>query len=261
MSQLHWLDTSDLWFPPSCSALSDPDGLLAVGGDLSPNRLIKAYSLGIFPWYSEGQPLLWWTPDLRMTLAPQHLHIGRSVRKLLRKQHFQIRINTSFETVMRQCGTIDRQHQDGSWINEDMIEAYDQLHKMGIAHSIEAWQHNELVGGLYGVALGRVFFGESMFSLVSGASKATFATLAMQLKMWQFELIDCQIQSDYLASFGATEVSRKLFESQLQQAIKSPPAADTPASCIELDDSDQQLPILDWSRHWQMPEYGYDGSI
>lgn len=264
MSQLHWLD-SDIWFPASDTALRDPDGLLAVGGDLTLSRLIHAYSRGIFPWYSEGQPLLWWTPDPRMVLMPGDLHLGRSVKKLLRKQPFTITIDSSFESVMRHCGTIERKNQDGSWITEEMIDAYMELHAKGIAHSVEARIDGELVGGLYGVALGRAYFGESMFSLVSGASKAAFATLARQLQLWQFELIDCQIHTKYLASFGATEMPRTEFERRLTSAAVKAPTVEfseaTPNQMMVYENGALQHPVIRWKDHWRMPESGFDGSV
>jgi len=260
MSQLHWLDSTN-WFPPSKEALSDPDGLLAVGGDLSASRLIHAYSRGIFPWYSEGQPLLWWTPDPRMVLLPENLHFGRSLRKFLRKSLFTITIDTRFETVMRQCGTIERKNQDGSWITEEMIDAYMELHALGIAHSVEAWQQGELVGGLYGIALGRAYFGESMFSLVSGASKVAFSTLARQLQAWQFELIDCQISTEYLASFGAETMPRTEFEQRLRAAATRAPAKIPSEQITVCNNGAQQHPIIQWKKHWQMPESGFDGSF
>ncbi|WP_075187965.1 leucyl/phenylalanyl-tRNA--protein transferase [Teredinibacter haidensis] len=262
MSQLHWLDTQEIWFPPTSSALKDPDGLLAAGGDLTPQRLVSAYSRGIFPWYSEGQPLLWWAPDPRMVLRPKNLYFGRSLRKFLRKHPFRITIDQEFETVMRQCGSVTRKDQDGSWITEEMIEAYSELHALGIAHSVEAWQDDELVGGLYGVALGRAYFGESMYSVVSGASKIAFSTLAQQLNQWQFELIDCQIQSEYLASFGAIEISRHNFEHALSKAVGANPqsAAEIPLAVRTVESDNLTIPILNWKQAWQMPEKGYDGS-
>lgn len=260
MSQLHWLDSGDNWFPPSHTALRDPDGLLAVGGDLTPERLVLAYSLGIFPWYSEGQPLLWWTPDPRMVLDPAQLHLGRSLRKLLRKHAFEITVDSAFEQVMHYCGTIDRKNQDGSWITQEMIEAYLTLHDLGIAHSVEAWRDGQLVGGLYGVALGRAYFGESMFSLVSGASKVAFSTLAIQLQRWQFELIDCQIQTQYLNSFGAQEISRAEFERRLSLATIHKPAVDASGGMTLISNGNLIHPIIPWPHHWQMSESGFNGS-
>jgi len=261
MSQLYWLDTEEIVFPPTSSALKDPDGLLAVGGDLTPERLVKAYSQGIFPWYSEGQPLLWWTPDPRLVLFTDKIHIGRTLRKLLRKQPFTITVDREFEQVMKYCGTIARDNQDGSWITDEMLQAYVDLHQLGIAHSVEAWQNDTLVGGLYGVALGRVFFGESMFSLVSGASKVAFSTLAKQLCAWQFELIDCQIHSDYLASFGASEISRSTFEALLRRMTAAQPAADDVAvTTFDCSSSAITIPLINWQSAWQMPERGFDGT-
>jgi leucyl/phenylalanyl-tRNA--protein transferase len=261
MSQLHWLEEQNTWFPPTKSALKDPDGLLAVGGDLTVDRLIKAYSLGIFPWYSDGQPLLWWSPDPRMVLSPDDLHLGRTLRKLLRKQPFRITFDQQFETVMRQCGTIARKEQDGSWITEEMIDAYMELHAMGVAHSVEVWQNDELVGGLYGIALGRSYFGESMYSLVSGASKVAFATLAQQLKLWGFELIDCQIHTQYLNSFGAKEIPRSEFEQRLAQTVNRTPTPLGNNGGIQKSVVTYagKIPLLDWSQAWQMPEKGFDG--
>lgn len=260
MSQLYWLDSSDIGFPPSHKALRDPDGLLAVGGDLSLERLVLAYSSGIFPWYSEGQPLLWWTPNPRLVLTPARLHFGRSLRKILRKHPFKITVDNAFEQVMNQCGTIERKNQDGSWITQEMIDAYLTLHDRGIAHSVEAWQDGQLVGGLYGVALGRAFFGESMFSLVSGASKVAFSSLAKQLQHWQFELIDCQIHTPYLASFGAEEISREAFEQRLSQTVTLKPATNSNDGMSAVTNGNLIHPIMHWSHHWQMSESGYNGS-
>ncbi len=221
MSELVWLGET-LEFPDTISALTDPDGLLAVGGDLSVARLLSAYRQGIFPWYSEGQPILWWSPSPRTILIPEELHLGRSNRKLFKKAPFAIKVNTAFRDVIEHCAVISRTDQDGTWITPEMLEAYCDLHKANHAHSIEAWQGEELVGGLYGVSVGKAFFGESMFSLASGASKFAFMTLVKTLQKWDFQLIDCQIYTDYLASFGAHEVSRKEFERKLVGAVSSP---------------------------------------
>lgn len=219
MSQVAWLDET-LDFPDTSSALDDPDGLLAVGGDLSKERLIAAYKNGIFPWYSEGQPILWWSPSPRMVLKPSDIYIGRSNRKLLKKHPFEIRVDTAFGEVMHHCAQISRDGQEGTWIMPEMIGAYIELHNAGYAHSIEAWKDDKLVGGLYGISLGKAFFGESMFSLESGASKVAFMTLVKNLESWQYQLIDCQIHTDYLASFGAHEVSRNEFEQMLCGAVQ-----------------------------------------
>lgn len=219
MNALAWLDEQLLEFPDTSQALSDPDGLLAVGGDLAPERLLQAYKRGIFPWFSDGQPILWWSPNPRTVVLPTELHIGRSLRKLLKKKPFKITMDHAFPEVIQQCSSISRNGEDGTWITESMLQAYLDLHDAGFAHSVEAWQDNQLVGGLYGIALGKVFFGESMFSKASGASKVAFVSLVKQLQLWQFELIDCQMKTDYLMSFGAKEISREQFESKLKQAI------------------------------------------
>ncbi|PCK10166.1 MAG: leucyl/phenylalanyl-tRNA--protein transferase [Alteromonadaceae bacterium] len=219
MDALVWLDEQHLEFPDTSQALCDPDGLLAVGGDLSPERLLQAYSRGIFPWFSDDQPILWWSPDPRTVLVPAELHVGRSVRKLLNKKPFKITMDHAFHQVIRQCASISRNGENGTWITDDMLEAYLDLHHAGFAHSVEAWQGDQLVGGLYGIALGKAFFGESMFSSASGASKIAFVHLVKQLQRWQFELIDCQMKTEYLMSFGAKEVSREQFESKLKLAI------------------------------------------
>ncbi|VUD68805.1 Leucyl/phenylalanyl-tRNA--protein transferase [Thalassocella blandensis] len=237
MSQLTWLDDHSADFPPTSSALEDPNGLLAVGGTLSPDRLINAYSQGIFPWYSEGQPVLWWSPSPRMALEPAKLHLGRSTKKLIRKRIFSVTVDRCFDSVIHHCAAVKRQHEDGTWITDEIMEAYAEMHRLGLAHSIETWRDGELVGGLYGINIGKAFFGESMFSLESGASKVAFSLLAMQLKTWNFQLIDCQIYTDYLASFGATEMNRNKFEQKLAKAVE------IPHSCK-------------WSQQWSMPAYG-----
>ena len=207
-------------FPDVELALSEPDGLLAVGGDLSVERLIAAYQQGIFPWYSEGQPILWWSPDPRMVLEPKDIKVSRSLAKTIRKQEFKITFDKSFREVITACsesrlekGTI----QDETWILDEMIEAYVQLHEQGYAHSIECWQNEKLVGGLYGIAIGKVFFGESMFSRVSDASKIAFVSLAKQLEQWGFNLIDCQVYTSHLESLGASMISRQQFISLLKE--------------------------------------------
>ena len=201
-------------FPPLEHALSDPNGLLAAGGDLSPQRLLDAYSKGIFPWFNEGEPILWWSPDPRMVLFPDELKISRSLRKTLKKDHYQIRTDCSFSQVMHACA-LPRKGQAGTWIHPEMIAAYTALHEMGLAHSIETWMDGVLVGGLYGVSLGQVFFGESMFSHVPDASKIAFVHLVKQLQYWEFDLIDCQVKTGHLASLGAREISRAAFSQKL----------------------------------------------
>lgn len=195
-------------------ALTEPNGLLAVGGDLRPERLLKAYSCGIFPWYEEGQPILWWSPDPRMCLRPEQVIISRSLRKLIRKQHFQITMDCAFSAVIHLCAQT-RAIDPGTWISPEMQAAYCELHRLGFAHSVEVWENDKLVGGLYGVALGQLFFGESMFSLQSNTSKIAFVFLCRQLQNWNFQLIDCQMPTEHLFSLGAAEMSRAQFRMRL----------------------------------------------
>ncbi len=195
-------------FPPAQRALTSPNGLLAVGGDLRPERLVVAYSQGIFPWFSEDEPILWWSPNPRMVLFPEKLKISRSLTKNIRNSGFRVTLDTCFAEVIRQCATTLRRDQDGTWITLEMQEAYIELHRLGIAHSAECWRGDELVGGLYGVAVGGVFCGESMFSLASNASKVAFCLLTLQLQQWGYALIDCQIHTQHLASLGAEPILR-----------------------------------------------------
>lgn len=206
------------FFPPVENAISGPNGLLAVGGDLSPQRLLEAYCKGIFPWFNAGEPILWWSPNPRMVLVPDELKVSRSLRKILKKPNYQICADCSFSQVMRACA-LPRREQSGTWINPEMIAAYTALHEMGLAHSVETWIDGVLAGGLYGVSLGKVFFGESMFSLVPGASKIAFVHLVKQLQYREFGLIDCQVKTGHLASFGAREISRKEFSQRLETLI------------------------------------------
>lgn len=206
------------YFPPVESALKEPNGLLAAGGDLSPQRLLEAYSKGIFPWFNEGDPILWWSPNPRMVLFPNELKISRSLRKTLNKDHYQIRTDCSFSQVMQACAA-PRKEQAGTWIHPEMIAAYTALHEMGLAHCVETWVDGVLVGGLYGVALGEVFFGESMFSRIPDASKIAFVHLVKQLQYWGFGLIDCQVRTGHLASLGAREISRREFSQKLETLI------------------------------------------
>ncbi len=199
-------------------ALRDPDGLLAAGGDLSSERILRAYRQGIFPWYSSGEPILWWTPDPRCILLPDNLHVSRSLRKSIRRNELTIKTDTVFTDVMRACAA-PRTDGAGTWISQEMIQAYTDLHQRGFAHSVEAWKDNELVGGLYGVAIGSVFFGESMFSRRTDASKIAFVELITHLRASGFELIDCQVYNPHLESLGATEVARSDFLSMLKTLV------------------------------------------
>jgi leucyl/phenylalanyl-tRNA---protein transferase len=205
-------------FPPVESAT--PEGLLAVGGDLSSERLLAAYRHGIFPWYNPGQPILWWSPDPRAVLYPEKLKISRSLRKTLKAGHLRVTFDSCFREVMLSCAAPREQYPGGgTWINDDMVEAYTQLHAMGYAHSIETWRKNQLVGGLYGVALGGVFFGESMFARETDASKVALVALVSKLREWGFVLIDCQIPSAHLTSLGAEEIPRNAFLAELECAL------------------------------------------
>jgi len=214
------LDENEIWFPDPYKAPKDFP--LAVGGDLSPDRLLFAYSLGIFPWYSEGEPVLWWSPDPRMVLFPENLKISRSLKKVLKNKGFEIRFDTDFERVIKMCATVKRPGQEGTWLTEEMINAYIKLHKLGYAHSVETYLNGELVGGLYGVSIGKTFFGESMFHTVSDASKVAFVHLVRKLKEWDFDMIDCQQSTPHMARFGAVDIPRKEFLDKLKESIKKP---------------------------------------
>jgi len=220
MSQPPCLDIDNLAFPPIENALQEPDGLLAFGGDLSTERLLDAYANGIFPWYEDGQPILWWSPAPRAVLLSGQLHRSKSLKKTLRKKTFTVTFDTAFETVIRACAA-PRKHQQGTWITEEMIQAYLKLHQLGYAHSVECWQQGHVVGGLYGISLGSLFFGESMFALKPDASKVAFAHLVSQCDAWNFPLIDCQLPNDHLESLGVTTISRPLFKEYLQRCIPS----------------------------------------
>lgn len=201
---------------------ADADGLLAVGGDLSPERLIEAYANGVFPWYNEGNPLLWWAPDPRMVLFPEKFIVRKSLRQTLRKGIFRVTFDTAFERVIAACAQAPRAKQEGTWITREMMQAYIHLHELGFAHSVECWQQEQLVGGLYGVSLGAAFFGESMFHRVSDASKVAFYHLVEKLKEWDFELIDAQMETDHLKRLGAENISRGSFSQKLDHCLEQP---------------------------------------
>ncbi|MFE8595689.1 leucyl/phenylalanyl-tRNA--protein transferase [Archangium violaceum] len=207
-------------FPPPEKA--DRGGLLAVGGDLSPERLLSAYSQGIFPWYSRGQPILWHSPDPRFVLTPDKLHVGRSLRKTLKAGVYDIRWDTAFADVITACAHTPRPGQDGTWITDEMLEAYLTLHELGFAHSVEAWAGGELKGGFYGVSLGAAFFGESMFAHAPDASKVAFTTAVERFQSWGFHFIDCQVETEHLARFGAAHWPRKRFLQALGRALQEP---------------------------------------
>jgi leucyl/phenylalanyl-tRNA---protein transferase len=222
---------SDTDFPPTCEALDNPNGLLAVGGGLSVARLLSAYRRGIFPWYQAPQPVLWWTPDPRSVLFPRDLHISRSLRKTLKSDVLHLAVDRQFTQVMRECA--DRRRTGvGTWIDEDMVAAYERLHALGYAHSVEVLDAaGTLLGGLYGVALGRVFFGESMFSRVADASKVALVALVNILRRGEFQLVDCQVETEHLNSLGARNLRRLDFELRLAQTVD-----------VETDDSIWHLP-------------------
>jgi leucyl/phenylalanyl-tRNA---protein transferase len=218
-----WM-TKGARFPSPNTALVEPDGLLCAGGDLAPDTIVAAYSQGIFPWFSTGQPILWWTPDPRMVLVPDDLHISHSLGKTIRQNKFEVRIDTAFPHVIEACAAPREPGVApgaGTWIVREIQDAYTALHKRGVAHSIESWRDGSLVGGLYGVAIGRVFFGESMFSLETDASKVAFVALVHKLRRDGFALIDCQQQTRHLASFGARPIPRADFLQRLGELINS----------------------------------------
>lgn len=208
----------DIGFPDTALAETDPNGLLAIGGDLSQQRLLHAYRSGIFPWYSAGQPILWWSPAPRMVLYPHHLHISRSLRRTMRNKGFRVSIDLAFESVIRACSA-PRDGLGGTWLLPEMIASYVALHRAGHAHSFEVWDDDELVGGLYGVSIGQAFFGESMFSRRNDASKIAMCLLAERAGETPYRFIDCQIHTDHLASLGACEIDREQFHSELEAAV------------------------------------------
>lgn len=219
------LDEATIAFPPA--GLAERHGLLAVGGDLCVERLLAAYRAGIFPWYAEGDPILWWSPDPRLVLFPGDLRISRRLGRVLRKKTFQVTMDTAFEQVIRACAAAPRRSGDGTWIVDEMIDAYCRLHRAGYAHSVEAWQEGKLAGGLYGVSLGRCFFGESMFTRTSDASKVAFVRLVQFLWNRDFDMIDCQMTTAHLVRFGAVEMRREAFLRRLAAALRASTATGT----------------------------------
>ncbi len=209
-------------FPPPHFA--DEDGLLAVGGCLSAERLLEAYSKGIFPWYVESSPILWWSPDPRLVLFPEELKISRSLKQTIKKGVFKITTDMAFDEVIISCAETHRKGLDGTWLTAEMIRAYTMLHKLGYAHSVESWREGKLAGGLYGIAIGGAFFGESMFTKMSNASKVAFVELVQKLKAWGFVVIDCQVVTKHLVSLGARTIPRSLFLKTLKYAIEKKPA-------------------------------------
>ena len=229
-----WLP-QELVFPPLSSALTKADGangLLAAGGDLSPQRILTAYRRGIFPWFSEGDPILWWSPDPRMVLVPSEIHLSKSLRRTLRNKTYEVRLDTAFDRVIAACSATPRPGQNGTWILPEMQAAYRHLHALGYAHSVETWIDGELVGGLYGLALGRVFFGESMFSHARDVSKIALAHLCLFLQRREFGIIDCQMETEHLASLGARPIPRRVFAEQLAYLTQDESPAPWPADGI-----------------------------
>ena len=211
----------DVRFPPV--ELATPEGLLAVGGDLRVERLLEAYRHGIFPWYNDDQPILWWSPDPRAVLFPDKLHVSRSLERTIRRSHFRVTLDTCFRDVMTHCAGPRPQYPGGgTWITPAMLEAYSALHELGYAHSVETWKEGQLVGGLYGVALGGIFFGESMFTHVPDASKVALVSLVRQLQAWGFRIFDCQQPSRHVTTFGAEEIPRREFLAHLAEALTLP---------------------------------------
>ena len=225
-------DAPAIDFPDVELALREPDGLLAIGGDLGVERLLLAYSRGIFPWFGREQPILWWAPDPRLVLEPARLKLSRSLKKTLRQGKFRLTMNSCFSKVVKACSR-SRPNQSGTWITDEMQAAYTDLHAAGYAHSVECWLDDKLVGGLYGVSIGRIFFGESMFTRVTDASKVAFVALARQLERWQFPLIDCQVHTSHLESLGASFMPRQQFSQLLQRECQ--PRDETPAWILDTD--------------------------
>jgi len=217
-----WLESSDA-FPPLELALGEPNGLLCAGGDLSPQRILQAYLCGIFPWYAKDEPILWWSPDPRMVLVPAEFKISRSLRKTLHKGNYQVRLDYNFPAIIRACAKTRRKAQAGTWITSEMQAAYDKLYELGYAHSVETWVDDTLVGGLYGLAIGKMFYGESMFSHTTDASKIALAHLVRFLETQGFGLIDCQMNTPHLASLGAHEIPRSNFIARLHELTSIPP--------------------------------------
>jgi leucyl/phenylalanyl-tRNA--protein transferase len=224
---IRWLQAGKTSFPPTANALSEPNGLLAAGGDLSPERLLVAYSSGIFPWFEEGQPILWWAPDPRAILLPKDVKVSRSLSKTMRNGRFEVSVDQAFPQVIEACAA--PRGEAGTWITSSMAAAYIRLNQLGHAHSVEIWKDEALAGGLYGVAIGRVFFGESMFSRTRDASKVALVWLARQIKPTGLRLIDCQLPSSHLESMGSRMISRLKFESLLAEYCREAPAASVEA--------------------------------
>lgn len=225
--KLPWLDPSVIEFPDTSQALAEPNGLLAAGGELSQDWLLCAYQQGIFPWFNEGDPILWWTPSPRMVLYPHQFHLSKSLRKALKREDYCVTMDRCFNEVVHACAAPREAQSDepATWITPPMAKAYSDLHQAGIAHSVEVWQGETLIGGLYGLALGDIFFGESMFSRKTNGSKIAMAHLVEYLKQWQYKLIDCQVYNDHLYSLGAIEIDRHTFEQIISRHSANKPSS------------------------------------
>ncbi len=221
-----WLDREPVYFPPTHLAMTEPDGLLAIGGGLTPEWLLQAYSVGLFPWFNPGEPILWWTPSPRSVLPLNSIKIRRSLWKRIKQKQqdpeFKITLDQAFTDVMKSCSEVPRNGQSGTWITDEMLLSYQKLHQLGHAHSVEVWHQEELVGGLYGVAIGKMFFGESMFATQTDASKIALVAIGVQLKAWGFTLIDTQVETGHLNSMGAIQIAREEFENKLNLLINQP---------------------------------------
>jgi len=222
-----------LEFPPAWLARSD--GLLCIGGDLSPERLVLAYKNGIFPWFSKDEPILWWSPDPRLILLPQNIKISKSLNKKIKKNTYRVTVDTAFEQTIRSCAKPRKNEHEGTWLVDEMVDSYIKLHTLGYAHSIETWRKNELVGGLYGICLGKSFFGESMFSSESDVSKIALVALSNHLKKHEFDLIDCQVTTNHLLSLGAIEISRNAFLDIILESVKKKEDINTWSQNIRLE--------------------------
>jgi leucyl/phenylalanyl-tRNA--protein transferase len=243
--RLHWLDPRDPSqpFPPPHRAMRDPNGLLAIGGDLSLTRMLRAYSCGIFPWYNPNEPILWWCPDPRAVLEPAEFHVSHSLAKRIRKGDYAVTLDGAFEAVLEACSG-SRRGSNCTWLGPDMKRAYMELHQHGFAHSAEVWRNGALAGGLYGVALGRAFFGESMFSNSDDASKLALYHLSLQLQAWSFTLIDCQVSSAHLHTLGAVEIPRERFLLRLRQALQDAGRTGTWRFDLPVPDHRRHRPLL-----------------
>ncbi len=225
---------TEFLFPPVES--SSEEGIVAMGGNLSPGMLLSAYRQGIFPWYSAGEPVLWWSPNPRMVLFPKNLHVSKSMLRTFKRNHFTYSLDHDFESVMRSCGSVKRKGQDATWISEEMIEGYTLLHRLGYAHSVEVRRDGILVGGLYGLSLGSIFFGESMFQTVADASKAGYILLVRALEQNNFSLVDCQVYTEHLASLGAETIERNVYMDLLRKGLESPPLKGDWSMYIKLEE-------------------------